>query len=150
MFKLFSVQPKVNKSKKRELVVKKKKKKGKVMVLLHFAEWCENSQTMQVFFEHLKNRFDGKEVLFVRLDFTNKTAQYQTELLAIALRVDEVVNRFSDTGFIVLIDQESGQPFARLTSKVHFSEMVVTIQNHLEMLKDDEKKVEEVLKTKMK
>ena len=36
-------------------------------------------------FTDLQNKFDGKPVLFVTLDFTNRTTHYQSELLASAL-----------------------------------------------------------------
>ena len=62
---------------------------------------------MGTIFTDLQNKFDGKPVLFVTLDFTNRTTHYQSELLASALGMGEAYKANQGTGFILLIDSQT-------------------------------------------
>ncbi|TAE71619.1 MAG: hypothetical protein EAZ85_10575 [Bacteroidetes bacterium] len=73
-------------------------------VCLH-ADWCENSRALLKYYENLKNKFDGQDILFVTLDFTNRTTRHQASLLANALNVHEQVAEYDETGVILLITQ---------------------------------------------
>lgn len=106
--------------------------KIKVLALSFHADWCENSLALVSSFSHLKNRFDGQAVLFVRLDYTNKTTMHQANLLAEALGIHELTSQFGyDTGFVLLMDYESRKPIARLTPKASFNNMVGAIAQGL-------------------
>lgn len=73
-------------------------------VCLH-ADWCENSRALLKYYENLKNKFDGQDILFVTLDFTNRTTRHQASLLATALNVHEEVAQYDETGVILLVTQ---------------------------------------------
>ena len=78
----------------------------KLMAVRLYADWCENSRDLQTTFRDLKNKFDGEEILFVTLDFTNRTTRHQATLLASALQIHEAVEKFEDTGLIILVGQK--------------------------------------------
>ena len=81
---------------------------------------------MGTIFTDLQNKFDGKPVLFVTLDFTNRTTHYQSELLASALGMGEAYKANQGTGFILLLNQ-TRDISARLTSKQTLNEMTAAI-----------------------
>ena len=87
---------------------------------------------MGTIFTDLQNKFDGKPVLFVTLDFTNRTTHYQSELLASALRMGEAYKANQGTGFILLLDSQTRDISARLTSKQTMKEMSAAINQSLE------------------
>ncbi|MCZ6681266.1 MAG: hypothetical protein O7E52_28950 [Candidatus Poribacteria bacterium] len=74
-------------------------------------------------FTDLQNKFDGKPVLFVTLDFTNRTTHHQGELLASALGMGDAYKENQGTGFILLLDGQKRNILARLTSKHTLTEM---------------------------
>ena len=87
---------------------------------------------MGAIFTDLQNKFDGKPVLFVTLDFTNRTTHYQSELLASALGMGKAYQANQGTGFILLIDSQTRDVSARLTSKQTLKEMGGVINQLLE------------------
>jgi hypothetical protein len=86
---------------------------------------------MGAIFTDLQNKFDGKPVLFVTLDFTNRTTHYQSELLASALGMGEAYKANQGTGFILLLGSEKRNISARLTSKQTLKEMSAEINKSL-------------------
>lgn len=86
---------------------------------------------MGTIFTDLQNKFDGKPVLFVTLDFTNRTTHYQSELLASALGMGEAYKANQGTGFILLLNQ-TRDISARLTSKQTLKEMSAAINQQLQ------------------
>jgi len=86
---------------------------------------------MGTIFTDLQNKFDGKPVLFVTLDFTNRTTHYQSELLASALGMGEAYKANQGTGFILLLNQ-TRDISARLTSKQTLNEMTAAINQQLQ------------------
>jgi hypothetical protein len=86
---------------------------------------------MGTIFTDLQNKFDGKPVLFVTLDFTNRTTHYQSELLASALGMGEAYKANQGTGFILLLGSEKRNISARLTSKQTLKEMSAEINKSL-------------------
>ena len=87
---------------------------------------------MGTIFTDLQNKFDGKPVLFVTLDFTNRTTHYQSELLASALGMSEAYKANQGTGFILLLDSQARDISARLTSKQTMKEMSAAINQQLQ------------------
>jgi hypothetical protein len=78
---------------------------------------------MGTIFTDLRNKFDGKSVLFVTLDFTNRTTHHQAELLASALGMDDTYEENRGTGFILLLDGQKRNILARLRSNQTLKEM---------------------------
>ena len=87
---------------------------------------------MGTIFTDLQNKFDGKPVLFVTLDFTNRTTHYQSELLASALGMGEAYKANQGTGFILLLDSQTRNISTRLTSKQTLKEMSAALNQLLE------------------
>ncbi len=95
------------------------------------ADWCEQSREMNGVFHHLVNRFDGREILFLTMDFTNNTTRHQAILLASALGIVQVVEKFPNTGQILLLTFRGKQLFASLSPEQSFQEMVGKIARRL-------------------
>ena len=91
---------------------------------------------MGTIFTDLQNKFDGKPVLFVTLDFTNRTTRYQAELLASALGMGAAYKANPGTGFILLLDGQKRDIVARLTSKQTLKEMSTALDDALKQMND--------------
>lgn len=87
---------------------------------------------MGTIFTDLQNKFDGKPILFVTLDFTNRTTHYQSELLASALGMSEAYKANQGTGFILLLNSQTRNISTRLTSKQTLKEMSAALNQLLE------------------
>jgi len=123
-----------NPKSKKKPIKKAPQKKVRLIAVRSHADWCEYSRSLAPVFENLKNRFDGQEVLFITLDFTNGTTKYQSELLAIALGISAITNKIRSTGSILLIELENPKPFGELSKlnlRLKFSEMVKRIADAL-------------------
>ncbi|OJJ18847.1 hypothetical protein BKI52_25075 [marine bacterium AO1-C] len=130
MFSLFTTSKKPQQTS----VVKKPSKPrfaARLLVVKRHADWCAASKVMVPVFNDLKNRFDGREVLFVDLNFTNRTSQYQSDLLTTALGVERSVKKHAGTGFILLIDAHTKQVVEKFTRRQSFEEMVTLLKDHL-------------------
>lgn len=95
----------------------------RILAIRLHADWCERSRVMHQYYEDLKNRFDGQEVLFVTLDLTNNTTRHQSLLLASALGIEGILGQNSDTGQIQLATYRGKQVFAHLNPNLSFGEM---------------------------
>ncbi|WP_299455923.1 thioredoxin domain-containing protein [uncultured Microscilla sp.] len=129
MFSLFTTSKKGQPS-----VVKKPGKPrfaARLIVVKRHADWCAASKVMTPVFNDLKNRFDGREVLFVDFNYTNNTSRYQSDLLATALGVARSVKKHAGTGFILLIDAETKQVIEKFTRRQSFEEMVNLLKDRL-------------------
>lgn len=100
----------------------------KLLAVRMHADWCESSQNMSRFYEDLKNRFDGQEVLFVTLDYTNNTTKHQASLLANALDIRDAMEPYAGTGHIILMTYQSKSVFGRLSQNLSFMDMVKLIE----------------------
>lgn len=115
----------VPKSKNRKAII------TKLIAIRMHADWCESSRSMEKAYEDLKNRFDGQEVLFVTLDYTNNTTKHQAGLLANALGINESMAPYQGTGHILLMAYRGKQIFGRLTQNLNFTDMVKLISKKL-------------------
>lgn len=102
-----------------------------VAVKFH-ADWCGSCKRMGTVFEDLRNKYDGKPVLFVELDLTNGTTRTQAEFLAAALGFGDVYAQNQGTGFILLLDGKSRQQLAKLTADQNIKAMGAEIVKQLE------------------
>ncbi|MDX2305258.1 MAG: hypothetical protein NW226_20780 [Microscillaceae bacterium] len=103
----------------------------KITAVRMHADWCEASRAMCRYYEDLKNRFDGQEVLFVTLDYTNGTTRHQSQLLACALGLEDAIEPYYGTGHIILLTYRGKQVFGRLTPSLSFEEMAKLISKKL-------------------
>ncbi|WP_026998714.1 thioredoxin domain-containing protein [Eisenibacter elegans] len=116
-------------SKKKEV---KKVLQTQLLVLYIHADWCENGKTMQTRFDQLRNKFDGQEVLFVKLDYTNNTTKHQSALLGIALGLRDVLERAKGTGFMLVVSAKSLQVLNGFNHKKNLSEMIALVEANLQ------------------
>jgi hypothetical protein len=100
------------------------------VVRLH-AEWCDNSKGLNTLYNNLKNRFDGEEVLFITLDFTNNTTKHQSQLLALAIGVFDTVANYSETGQLLLVTARGKNVVKAFTKEQSFQEVETFISHRL-------------------
>ncbi|MEM9557824.1 MAG: thioredoxin domain-containing protein [Acidobacteriota bacterium] len=103
-----------------------------IMAVKFHADWCGSCKRMGPVFEDLRNKYDGKPVLFVELDLTNGTTRTQAEFLASALGFGDVYAQNQGTGFILLLDGDSRKQLAKLTSDQDIKAMGKQIVEQLE------------------
>lgn len=103
----------------------------RILAVKFHADWCGSCKKMGSAFEDLRNKFDGRPVLFVELDRTNLSSSHQAALLASALRLGEVFDQHAGTGFILLLDGDSREIVAKLTADKTMKEMAAEIEAKL-------------------
>ena len=104
----------------------------KVLAVKFHADWCGSCKTIEPRFRDLHDKFDGKQVAFVTLDVTNRTKSLQAEMLAARLELDHTWKRPEpDTGFILVIDAQSGAVRDKLTKKHCIKQMSSAIDDAL-------------------
>lgn len=105
--------------------------KPEVLVVKFHADWCGSCKALGPALEDLSNKLDGNSVLFVELDFTNNTTRHQSNLLASALGIDEIVAQNNATGFLLVIDSETKDVKTKLTKTQSVKEMATAITSYL-------------------
>lgn len=103
-----------------------------ILAVKFHADWCGSCKRMGPVFEDLRNKYDGKPILFVELDLTNGTTRSQAEYLASALGFGDVYAQNQGTGFILLLDGKSRKQLAKLTSDQDIKAMGAKIVEQLE------------------
>lgn len=103
----------------------------KLIVVKFHANWCGSCKALGPVLEDLTNKLDGKSVLFTQLDFTNNTSKHQTQLLASALGIKDVVEKNNGTGFLLVIDSKTKAVKAKLTKTQSVKEMANKITSFL-------------------
>ena len=106
--------------------------KPELLAVKFHADWCGSCKKMGTVFDDLRNKYDGRSVLFVTLDLTNGTTRSQAEYLASALGFGDVYAQNAGTGFILLLDGDSRQQVARLTADQNIKAMGAELLKQLE------------------
>ena len=86
------------------------------MAVLFYADWCPNCKILDPQIEEARKTgaLDEKNVLFVTMNFTDKTTIHQSLLLAQALGIGDFVRaQGSGTGYFVLLDAGTKQEVGR-------------------------------------
>ncbi len=87
-----------------------------LMLVKFHADWCRICRAMGPVFEDLQNKMDGKNILFIKLDFTNNQTKHQAHMLGAALGITPVLKRnYRRTGFILIIDPKTKKVLQKLS-----------------------------------
>ncbi len=108
--------------------------KPAVYGVLLYADWCGSCKALdpKIIKARKKANLDGQDILFVTLDLTDDTTKLQAAKMAAALGINEVYeSNAGKTGFMLLIDAESGEKLARLTSKLEVTDIANQIQDSI-------------------
>ncbi len=97
--------------------------KPELLIVKFHADWCGSCKAIGPALEDLTNKLDGKPILFVELDFTNKTTKHQANLLASTIGIEKIVANNNATGFILVIDSKTKEIKAKLTKAQTTKEM---------------------------
>jgi thiol-disulfide isomerase/thioredoxin len=103
----------------------------KILAVKFHADWCGSCKKISPLFKNLENKFDGKKVLFVNLDFTNQTKKNRSLLLASGLNIGHIVEKNKGTGFVLLIDSKDKKILQKLTKKDSLKKMSASILKHI-------------------
>ena len=98
----------------------------KIIAVKFHADWCGACKAMGSVFTDLRNKLDGRPVLFVELDLTNATTRHQSMLLASALGLGRALKEQPGTGFILLFDEQR-RVKGKLTARQTLKEMAAAI-----------------------
>ena len=103
-------------------------KRPDVLAVVFHADWCGTCEQLKEPVGEAAKALTDKPVLFVTFDLTDDDTQAQAELLAGALGLDDVWAEFGNrTGFVLLVDRESGEVRDRLTVQQSSDEMIEVV-----------------------
>lgn len=112
--------------------------KPAVYAVMMYADWCGSCKSLdpKVVQARKDANLDGQDVLFVTLDLTDDTTKLQAEMMAAVLGISEIYEtNAGKTGFMLLINSESGEKLARITNKLDSSDIATRIQESVKALK---------------
>jgi len=84
-----------------------------------YADWCSNCKTLSPKFSEARTKglLDKKDILFVTLNLTDKTAIHQSILLAQGLGIGKYLKQQgSATGYVAILDANTKKELARFDS----------------------------------
>lgn len=103
---------------------KRAPKKPKLIVVKFHADWCGSCQRMGPVMRHLRNKLDGRSVLFVTLNLTNRTTRHQSRFLAASLGLSKVWKKYGHkTGFALVLRVRDRKVLRRLASRMSLKQM---------------------------
>lgn len=107
---------------------------AKIYAVEVWAEWCPNCKILDPQIE--KAKLDGaladKNILFVRMDFTDKTTINQSKMLAKSLGLEEFLKaNGAGTGYLALVDVTTKKEVARFTRDSTAQDITDGINQHL-------------------
>ncbi|MEM7401078.1 MAG: thioredoxin domain-containing protein [Pseudomonadota bacterium] len=112
-----------------------KAEKPAVYAVTMHADWCGACKALAPKISQAREtaKLDEKEVLFVKFDLTNDKTKHQAGMMAAALGITELyMSNAGKTGFLLLINAESGEIIARITSKQDVESISAKITEKIE------------------
>lgn len=94
------------------------------------ADWCGSCKVLSPKVKEAKSIGDlgNKNVLFVRLDLTDKTTSHQSALLASTLGIEAFYkSNNGKTGFILLVNSSTGETVGKITKDMDANQISETI-----------------------
>ncbi len=95
-------------------------KKPTVYAVMMHADWCGTCKAMgpKIAQARVEGELDSKDVLFVKLDLTNKQTKHQAAMMAEILGFSELYeSNAGKTGYMLLIDAKTGKKITSITNK---------------------------------
>jgi len=112
--------------------------KPAVYGVLFYADWCGSCKALdpKVTQAREEAKLDTQDVLFVTLDLTNDTTKHQAAMMAATLGISDVYeSNAGKTGFMLLLNAESGEKVAQLTNKMEAADIATRIQETVASVK---------------
>jgi thiol-disulfide isomerase/thioredoxin len=112
--------------------------KPAVYGVLFYADWCGSCKALDPKITQAREeaKLDEQDVLFVRLDLTDDTTKHQAAMMAAVMGISDLYeSNAGKTGFMLLIDAESGEKLVQLTKKLEVSDIASKIQNSVKTAK---------------
>ncbi len=112
--------------------------KPAVFGVLFYADWCGSCKALDPKVTQAREaaNLDAQDVLFVTLDLTNDTTKHQAAMMAATLGISDVYeSNAGKTGFMLLLDAESGEKVAQLTNKMEATDIATRIQETVASVK---------------
>jgi len=96
----------------------------KVIAVKFHADWCGYCKAMGDVYEEMQAKFDRQPVLWITLDQTREHDRKQSEYLAHAMGMKDIwAEHGGKTGFILLVNAETGQVVEKLTHEQTLKQM---------------------------
>jgi len=106
----------------------------KVIALIYHADWCGSCKVLgpNVKEARAEAGLDGKEVVFVKMDFTDETTIAQSEMLARALGLGAAFEANNNkTGYMALFDAQSYEELGRIDKTMNSAAIATMINSKL-------------------
>ena len=98
-----------------------------------YADWCGKCKAMDPKLTNVKPEFEGEDILFMRFDMTNDFTIEQSAKLAQRLNLASLFEEHKgSTGYMVLINAETGVVLRTLTSDQSEEELLHDIRSTIE------------------
>lgn len=94
--------------------------KPELMAVYFYADWCPKCKALSPKLDEARktSNLDKENILFVKLDLTNKASIHQSILLAQALGIgDFVQQQGSATGYVAVLDAATKQELTRFDAE---------------------------------
>jgi len=96
----------------------------KVIAVKFHADWCGYCKAMGDVYAEMQAKFDRQPVLWITLDQTREHDRTQSEYLAHAMGMKDIWSEHGGkTGFILLVNAETGQVMEKLTHEQTLKQM---------------------------
>lgn len=100
-------------------------------VKLH-ADWCGGCKILEPELQAVREDLDSSDVLFVTLDLTNESSSHQAAQMANVLGLSDFYkSNEGKTGFVILVDANTGAEVARINSDMEAPEIKALIKDNL-------------------
>ncbi len=94
-----------------------------------YADWCPKCKVLSPKFQEARKQggLDDKNILFVKLDLTDKTRIHQSVMLAQTLGIGDYLKaQGSATGYVAILDAKTGQEKLRFNSSASVQDIIDT------------------------